>query len=125
MVMKTSISSSRLSHSDKLSSTSANDLHTLQVVTFGRNRYRLASTAPNWYQKSPDDAAECSRCGATLTFCFAARLNKAVSGLAASSVLPIGVRCDCYLARKEIGNSMSDYTRLTRQPVPITPEIQS
>jgi hypothetical protein len=119
----TTIISSDLSHARKLSSTSADDPQTsnLTTLTFVQNLYRLASIEPSWFQQSPDDAAECSRCGATLTFCFASRLNKSVSGLAVTSLISIAIRCARFLAEE----GPPHYGKLVRQPVQITPEKES
>jgi hypothetical protein len=80
----------------------------LASVTFGQRLYRLESSERNWYEKSTENAVECAVCGASLTFCFANRLNPAIAGLAANSVVPVAVRCEC--------------DKYTRQPVRITPE---
>jgi hypothetical protein len=80
----------------------------LTTLSFGQRLYRLESIERNWCQKSTENAVECAVCGAILSFCFANRLNPSIAGLAATSVIPVAVRCDC--------------GKYTRQPVRITPE---
>jgi hypothetical protein len=94
----------------------------LTTLNFGRHLYRLGSIPePHWYQRSPDDATECSRCGQTLSFCFAGRVDKSKAGSATDSIIPLYVRCDCFLADRESTTS-SCHQRLARPPIPITPE---
>jgi hypothetical protein len=94
----------------------------LNSVTFGREAYRLASVEPSWYQESSETAAACDRCDATLTFCFANRLDPSIAGLAANSICPVAIRCDCMLAEQTMSSSPAHSDRLTRPPVMITPE---
>jgi hypothetical protein len=94
----------------------------LTTVTFGRDLYQFDRPEPDWYQESPETAAECSRCGATLTFCFESRLNPSVAGLAATSVTPVAARCDCFLRQETMSSSLAYGNKLTRTPVLITPD---
>ena len=116
---------SRPSHSRSPESNSASDPQPLTILSFGRERYRLASPQFDWRQESPDTAAFCSRCGATLTFCFSALIDPLVSGLAATSIYPVAVRCDCFLTEEGgIRNSFSPSNKLARPPIAIMPEMK-
>jgi hypothetical protein len=115
MAMDTPTISRGISHPQSFESTSTNGPY-LTTLTFGRRLYRLESIEPNWYQRSPDDAVECSCCGEIISFCFANRTGEPKAGFA----FPIAARCGCFLANNESTTLSSYLQRLARQPIPIT-----
>jgi hypothetical protein len=71
------------------------------TVMFGIAAYRISEPDSDWNL----DLAECTKCGATLTFVFQPRIKGEC--FASSYQTPVAVRCDC--------------DELRRTPIPITP----
>ena len=94
------------------------------VVRFRRSFYQITEPDPAWFQGAFVDPAECSKCGDTLTFCFAPRIDPQTAGLAGSYQTPVAIRCNCFLTEPASTEPASAvvpvYERsLARQPVAI------
>jgi hypothetical protein len=64
------------------------------LVQFNRSLYRIDNPEPEWFQSSARALPECSKCGDTLTFCFAPRIDPQIAVFAESYRTP-----GCYSLR--------------------------
>jgi hypothetical protein len=95
----------------------------LPEVDFGPGIYRIVDPPADWFQRSPEDAPECGKCGDTLTFVFRPRIEEHFAQLAGAYQTPVAIRCRCFLA--EVGPTplTSVYRQqLSRSPIPIVPK---
>jgi hypothetical protein len=92
------------------------------LVPFHRGRYRIDNPDPTWSRNSISALPECSKCGDTLTFCFAPRItpnDSTIGDHAGSYQTPVAIRCNCFLAEPGAYPGMVYHRRLARQPLVI------
>jgi hypothetical protein len=78
--------------------TVANTGNMSSTIHFGETLYLITDPDPAWFQQSPYDHPECSKCGGELVFTFPPRTDPRTAGFAGSYSVPTGVRCNCFVA---------------------------